>query len=116
MKKLSTENQELLNEIYPDGYEVQEDEKHTYHVLFIKIFITKGRNNRLVPMVQQINIRDWGIMKGQLDKGWTLAAITGYDELAIIYDPTEKVVDKPIEKKAAKAKPGPKPKAEPANK
>ena len=71
-------------------------------------------------MVQQINIRDWGIMKAQLNKGWTLAAITGYDELAVIHDPIEAAKElKAAEKKEVnkpKAKPGPKPKAEPVNK
>lgn len=109
--KLSTENQELLDGLYPDGYEIKKvklarrgviDEAGYYHILFVKIFKTGGRNNKLSPMVQKISVKDWDIMKRQLDKGWKLAAITGYDEYAIIHDPTEKVVE-------TKAKPGPKP-------
>ena len=113
--KLSQENQELLDRLYPDGYEVKPEEKNNYHILFVKIFKTKGRNNFLNPMVQQMSAKDWQIMKRQLDKGWGLASITGYDELFIIHDPTaeEVVKEEPKAEEApkskAKAKPGPMP-------
>lgn len=136
--KLSEKNQELLDGLYPKGYKVKEAEKHNYHVLFVKIFPTPGQDeNILSPMVQQINVKDWGIQKRLLDKGWSLASITGYNRFAIIHDPIEEAekqkeieetkerervenirIRKEKEKaaleakkkaKAEKAKPGPKP-------
>lgn len=115
--KLSAENQELLNSLYPEGYEVKENEKNVYHVLFIKIFQTKGRNNIVTPMVQKMNTKDWLSLKKQIDNGWTLSALTQHDELVVIHDPTKDNV-KPVEdeptvaKKSTvrtKSKPGPKP-------
>lgn len=84
--KLSAENQELLDSIYPGGYEVKE--KNVYHILFIKVFQTGGRHNTIHGMVQKFSGKDWAILKKQIDNGFKLGAITGYDELAIIHDPT----------------------------
>jgi len=106
--KLSTENQELLDSIYPGGYEVKE--KNVYHILFIKVFQTSGRHNTVHGMVQKFSGKDWAILKKQIDNGFKLGAITGYDELAIIHDPTVKeVVREAVEETKVKAKPGPKP-------
>lgn len=99
MRKLSKKIQKLLDELYPDGYKlvtttlskegpIEVDESHLYHLLFYKIFETKGFENKVVPSIQKINAKDYQIMKGQLDKGWKLAAITGHDGFEIIHDPT----------------------------
>jgi len=123
MKKLSQENQELLDLIYPDGYKLETtdpntgaviDESKSYHILFIKIFPTKGKHNKAVPMVQKMNGKDWQQLKRQIDRGWKLSALTGYDEFEIIHDPTIKeVVEEPAKEMTKKAtvkkKPGPKP-------
>ena len=107
--KLSEENQELLDQLYPDGYEIKKvdlgggvitDEGDNYHVLFVKIFLTKGRTNFLNPMVQQFSVKDWEITTRLLDKGWGLASITGYDEFTVIHDPIEAAA----QKKAAEGK------------
>jgi len=121
MKKLSQENQELLDLIYPDGYKLETidpntgkviDESGSYHILFVKIFPTKGKHNKTVPMVQKMNPKDWQQLKRQIDRGWKLGALTGYDEFEIIHDPTIKEVPvEPAESvtKTVKKKPGPKP-------
>jgi len=112
MRKLTEANQELLDGLYPKGYELKRmnpsgkviDESNVYHVLFIKIFETKGRHNELSCMVQKMNKVDYNIFLKQIDAGYKLSAITGYDEFEVIHDPTVK------EPKIVKAKPGPKPK------
>jgi hypothetical protein len=93
---LTKNDQELLDALYPEGYVVSDKEVKSYHLLFVKIFPTKGRENKLNAMVQQMSVRDFQVLKAQLDKGWALPAITGYNEFAIIHDPT-KVKDKPVE-------------------
>lgn len=116
---LSKENQELLDQLYPKGYVVKDEEKSRYHVLFVKIFETKGRHNKLSPMVQQFNIKDWQVLKRQIDRGWKLSAITGYNEFEVIHDPTAPVKEaEPEPVKKTVRKPGPKStkKAEPTNK
>jgi len=101
--KLSAENQELLDRVYPNGYEVKE--KDRYHVLLVKIIKTNGRHNKLQANVQVFSKKDWDILLKQVNNGFNLAAITGYDEFVVIHDPTAE--PKPIPQK--KSKPGPKP-------
>ena len=105
--KLSAENQELLDRVYPNGYEVKE--KDRYHVLLVKIIKTNGRHNKLQANVQVFNKKDWGELLKQVNNGFNLAAITGYDEFVVIHDPTVQPEPKPIPQPKPKSKPGPKP-------
>jgi len=105
--KLSTENQELINEMYPNGYEFKQitlhdgkvvDERDFFHILFVKIISQPGqRTNTLNSRVQIISVKDWlhpnnkgeasaRGMKAQIDK-YGIGGITQFDEYAVIHDP-----------------------------
>ncbi len=119
--KLSTENQELINEMYPDGYEFKEitlhngkvvDEHDFFHILFVKIISQPGqRTNILSPKVQIISVRDWlhqnnkGVesgkgMKAQIEK-YGIGGITQFDEYAVLHDPIQWKKDQAVVKKKA---------------
>ena len=122
--KLSTKHQELLDSIYPDGYEIKSgtakgglvyDEHDNYHILFIKIIPQPRQSeNKLVPMVQQMSVRDWEKAYQMIEK-FGIGGVTQQDEFAIIHDPVEYAAAMKVEKvdvEKLKAKPGPKPKVE----
>ena len=112
--KLSEKNQELLDQLYPDGYEIKKvdlgdgkvaDEGDNYHLLFVKIFPTPGQDeNFRSPMIQQFSIKDWQAMQKMLNKGHKLKAFTGYNRFTIIHDPIEAEAKLAAEKEAAELK------------
>ena len=119
--ELSTKHQELLDSIYPDGYEIKSgtakgglvyDEHDNYHILFIKIIPQPGQHeNKLVPMVQKYTPRDWDKAYQMIEK-FGIGGVTQQDEFAIIHDPVEYAVTMKVEKaddEKPKAKPGRKP-------
>jgi len=119
--KLSTENQELINEMYPNGYEFKQitlhdgkvvDERDFFHILFVKIISQPGqRTNTLNSRVQIISVKDWlhpnnkgeasaRGMKAQIDK-YGIGGITQFDEYAVIHDP---IIEATKQANIAKAK------------
>ena len=130
---LSEKHQIVFDEKYPKGYDASAfvkpngkvvDESGVFHIMYIKI-MKDGKRTRDVPCIQKYTVQDWGkTVKVLEDNG---VGVTGYDEFAIIHDPTE-VVDTDAEEaeefEAAleaeakeakgKVKPEPKPKGRPA--
>ena len=105
---LSKVHQELLNELYPDGYEQEIrvitlpdgrefDEHDFYHVLFVKI-IRVGERTVDTGVVQKFDNKSWDQMERLMNRSFfNLKATTGYSEMAVIHDPK-------VWKKAAEAK------------
>ncbi len=108
--ELSTKHQELLDSIYPDGYEIKSgtakgglvyDEHDNYHILFIKIIPQPGQHeNKLVPMVQKYTPRDWDKAYQMIEK-FGIGGVTQQDEFAIIHDPVKYKLEAEAKEKEA---------------
>ena len=107
---LNKDQQELLDQIYPDGYEIKKitlehnnkviDQADHVHILFVKIINRPGqRENTVIPSVQVMSIRDFDIMKAAAAK-YSLKAITQQNEYSVIHHPSDK---KPVEKEPTAA-------------
>ena len=110
--KLSQEHQLVFDEKYPNGYDASAlekangkvvDESDYFHIMYIKI-MKEGKRTRDVPCVQKYSVQDWVKTVKVLEKNGV--SVTGYDEFAIIHDPTEVI-------KAPEFKPEAKPKGRP---
>jgi len=121
--KLSEKHQIVFDEKYPEGYDASNltkangnvvDESGDFHIMYIKI-MRDGKRTRDVPCVQKYTVQDWNkTIKVLEDNG---VSVTGYDEFAIIHDPTEAIKEKAeaelkaaAEKAEAEVKPEAKPK------
>jgi len=81
--KLSKVHQELLDSF--GGYDVREDEKTLYHIMFIDILPTGGRTEDRA-IFQKYFPKEWVVMKRAIEK--LGIKITGHNEYAILHDPT----------------------------
>ena len=94
---LSEKHQIVFDEKFPKGYDASKlvkangdvvDESGVFHIMYIKI-MKDGKRTRDVPSVQKYEVRDWEqTVKILEDNG---VGVTGYDEFAIIHDPTEAI-------------------------
>ena len=89
-------------------YKVRDDEKHLFHVRFIKI-VKEGKRTKDTYMVQKFHPKEWLMMtKGKGKKQATLdlglAGVTQFDEIdAVLHDPTKPEPKKePAQRRATK--------------
>ena len=86
--KLSEVHQELIDEAYPNGYNVDDAEKESIHVMFVDIVGGgKGRIGKRVPIFQKYFPAEWIAMAKTIEKLGIV--ITGHNEYTIVHDPTE---------------------------
>lgn len=84
-------------------YKVRDDEKHLFHVRFIKI-VKEGKRTRDTFMVQKFHPKEWiamtkGVGKKQATFDLGLAGVTQFDEIdEVLHDPTKVPIEEPAEK------------------
>lgn len=104
---LSQNHQKLMKEFYPD-FKVKEGEESYFHILFVKI-LPDGDRVKDNPMIQIFNGKDWAQVQTTIKKRG-IKAVTQYNEVGVIYDPTEyekakaAELEKAEKEKAEKAK------------
>ena len=89
MSLSNKKHQEILDEYYPEGYQVPKGEEGYYHVMFVDIH-KDGNWTRGVPVIQKYFPVEWGKTK-QVIESHSMKAVTGHSEYSVLHDPTARV-------------------------
>lgn len=94
-------------------YKVRDDEKHLFHVRFIRI-VKEGKRTKDTFMVQKFTPKEWiamtkGVGKKQPTLDLGLAGVTQFDEIdEVLHDPTKREPEpaktQPVQRRTTKKK------------
>lgn len=99
MMKISEVQKKLLDDHYPNGYDVPEGELGYYHIMFVDIINNKGGWSHGKAVFQKYFPKEWKAMLKVIENPSYGMIVTGHNEFAVIHDPVEYAA----ERKAAEA-------------
>jgi len=98
--KISEVQKKLLNEYYPDGYDVAEGELGHFHIMFVDIINNKGGRSYDKAVFQKYFPKEWQAIVNVVTNPDYGMMPTGHNEYVVLHDPGEYAAVRAAEAKA----------------